>query len=182
MFLRISGNVVYGHGSEMVPDPRLSFLFYTLFFISGKINKYERQYKAGCLLKLTVSSDPYTSTQTAHPRPAGAWRGRNSGNRTWWPCIFTAVVVPGDSQQVADFFCSRRALRGSDSGNYSSRGAENCCFHRPSILSGFPISCGRIVRISQPSSYSNGWIFGYVLLNSSHSFSGSAAGSSVSCK
>ena len=64
---------------EMVPDPRLSFLFYcTLFFISGKINKYERQYKAACLLKLTVSSDPYTSTQTARPRPAGAWRGRNS--------------------------------------------------------------------------------------------------------
>ena len=80
----------------MVPDPRLSFLFYcTLFFISGKINKYERQYKAACLLKLTVSSDPYTSTQTARPRPAGAWRGRNSGNRTWWPCIFR--------QQVAGF-------------------------------------------------------------------------------
>ena len=120
----------------MVPDPRLSFLFYcTLFFISGKINKYERQYKAACLLKLTVSSDPYTSTQTARPRPAGAWRGRNSGSRTWWPCIFrccsSARGLPTGS---GISFCSRRALRGSDSGNYSSRGAESCCFHKPSTL------------------------------------------------
>ena len=123
---------------EMVPDPRLSFLFYcTLFFISGKINKYERQYKAACLLKLTVSSDPYTSTQTARPRPVGAWRGRNSGNRTWWPCIFrccsSARGLPTGS---GISFCSRRALRGSDSGNYSSRGAESCCFHKPSTLAG----------------------------------------------
>ena len=38
------------------------------------------------------------------------------------------------------------------------------------------------VKISHPSSYSNGWIFGYDFFSSSQSFSGSAARSSVSCK